>query len=296
MKIPMLLPVAALAVACFTLHATHVAAQDAAAAKLEFPQPSPAGKLEQRVGLTDIRLEYSRPSAKGRKIFGGLEPYGSVWRTGANKSTTITFSTPVKFGGVDVAAGSYSLFSIPGEKEWSVMLNSVPEQFGAYGYDASKDVASVKVKPTSLAELVETLTFDIGDLHMDSASLSFAWEKTRVAVRIETDVVKTLVPRIEAAMNAPGEAKDKPYFPAAMFYFENGQDLKKASAWIAEAVKLQPDAFWISYRQGLILAKAGDHAGARAAATRSLELANRQQGSIKDEYVRLNEALLKTLK
>lgn len=296
MKIPMLFSVAALAVACITLHSTRVVAQDAAPIKLEFPDASPMGKLEQRVGLTDIRLEYGRPSVKGRKIFGGLEPYGSVWRTGANKSTTITFSTPVKFGGVDVAAGSYSLFTIPGEREWSVMLNSVPGQLGAYGYDAGKDVAKVQVKPTSLAEAVETLTFDIGDLRMESATLSFAWEKTRVAVRIETEVVKTLVPRIEAAMSAPGEAKDKPYFYAAMFYYENGQDLKKASAWIAEAVKLEPDAFWISYRQGLILAKMGDHAGARAAATRSLELAKQEKGSIKDEYVRLNEALLKTMK
>ncbi|HZM01181.1 MAG TPA: DUF2911 domain-containing protein [Planctomycetota bacterium] len=262
-------------------------------AALTFPQPSPAATITQRVGLTDIEIKYCRPSAKGRAIFGGLVPYGELWRTGANAATTISFSTDVKLEGQPVPAGAYSLFTIPDAKEWTVILNTVVEQSGTYEYDQSKDLLRVKVKPVALPAPVETFRIAIDELKGGAATLSLAWEQTAVPLKLDTDLVALLVPRIQAAM--AGEGK-KPYFQAAMFYYENGLDLKLATQWIEAAVQEQPDAVWMVYRKGLILAKAGDKPGALAAANRSLELAKQAGGSLGAEYTRLNEQLIASLK
>ncbi len=265
------------------------------APKIEFPAASPAATVKQRVGFTDIEINYSRPSMRGRKIFGGLQPYGEIWRTGANNATKITFSTAVKFGGADVPAGSYALFSIPGESEWTVILNKVVGQWGAYTYDAKNDFVRVKAVPTALPWPVETFTFSFNDLANESAAtLSLYWESTRVPVKIEVDVASILVPQIETVMAAPDGKK--PYFASAMFYFENGLDLKKAAAWMDAAIAEQPDAFYMVYRKGLILEKSGDKAGALAAAQKSLEMAKKAPGLIGAEYSRLNEALIARVK
>ena len=263
----------------------------APALKIDFPAASPAASFKQRVGLTDIEVEYSRPSVKGRKVFGDMLAYGSVWRTGANSATKITFSTAVKFGGVDVPAGTYALFSIPGEKEWTVILNKVPGQWGSYSYDAKNDIARAVVKPIALTSPIESFSIGIADLRDESATLYLAWEKTRVPVPLEFDVSSHLVPQIEAVM-ASDEAK-KPYFPAALFYYDHNLDLKKASAWITTAAA-QPSQFQfvMLYYKGLILAKAGDKAGALSAAQASLELVAKQSGELKDEYTRKNNAVI----
>ena len=272
-----------------------LSAQSAAAPKLEFPAPSPSATVKQRVGLTDIEVSYSRPSMRGRKIFGGLELYGEVWRTGANSATKITFSTPVKFGGTAVAAGSYALFSIPGETEWTVILNKVTGQWGAYTYDAKNDVARVHAAPVHLAQPVESFAISFENLADESAAtLSLAWENVRVPVVIEVDLVGMLAPQIEAALATPGPKA--PYAQAAMFYLENNLDLKKAAAWMDAAIAANPKAFYLVYRKGLILEKMGDKAGAIAAAEASLAAAEKETGSIKDEYVRLNQALLARLR
>lgn len=266
------------------------------APKVDFPAPSPAGSVKQRVGLTDIEVSYFRPGVKGRKIFGGLEPYGVVWRTGANNPTKITFSTPVKFGGHEVPAGSYGLYSIPGEKEWTVIINKIGEKdWGAYAYKAENDVARARVKPVTLPQPVETFTIDVNDIKTESATLNLIWEKTRVPVKIEVDVVASLKPQIEAVMAS--DAPKKPYFQAAMFYFENGGDLKQALEWMEAGLKEQPQAFYMVYRKGLILAKMGDKAGALAAAQASKEAAAKNDTeSLRNEYLRLNDALIASLK
>ena len=270
-----------------------VSATDQDAPKLDFPAASPGCKLEQRVGVTDVVINYARPSAKGRKVFGELIAYGEVWRTGANAATTISFSTPVKFGGADVPAGKYSLHTIPGAKEWTVILNKVVDQWGSYAYDAKEDQARVTVKPSTLAEPVETLELGIGDLREASAMFTLAWEHTRVAVKIEIDLKSMLVPQIEAAMAGSGQ---KPYMQAAMFYYENDLDLTKAIQWMDAGLAQQPEAFWMTYRKGLILAKKGDKKGAIAAAEASLAMARKADAGIREEYVRLNEALIAKLK
>ena len=272
----------------------------APAPKLEFPATSPAATIKQRVGLTDIEINYSRPSMRGRKIFGALVPYGEVWRTGANSATKVTLSTAVKLNGTAVPAGTYALFTIPGQAEWTVIFNQVSGQWGSYAYDAKNDVARFTAKPIALNNPVETFGISISELANDSAAtLALSWENTRVPMKVEVDVVGALVPQIEAVM-ASAEPK-KPYFASAMFYYENNLDLTKAVTWMDAGLAEQPNAFWMIYRKGLLLEKKGDKAGALAAAQKSLEAvrnapADKTPESLKAEYVRLNEALLARVK
>ena len=260
---------------------------------VDFPKASPAASIKEQIGLASVEIDYSRPSAKGRKIFGGLVPFGEVWRTGANEATKITFGADMTFGGELVPAGTYGLFTIPGEKEWTVILNKVSGQWGSYAYDAKNDQLRIKVAPAHLAEPLETFLISVGDMKDDSASVCFAWESTRVSVKLHSEVVKVIVPQIEAAMKAEGK---KPYFPSAMFYYEHGLDLKQALTWMDEALKEQPDAVWIVYRKGLIQAKAGDKAGAMATAKQALALADKAGGAIGAEYKRLCEMLIASVK
>ena len=273
------------ALAASTLHAEE-------AKKIDFPQPSPGATVKQRIGVTDVSVVYSRPSARERKIFGGLLPYGQIWRTGANAATKLTFSTDVKLGGVAVPAGSYALFTIPGETEWTVILSKVTEEWGSYSYNQKDDQARIKVKSVFTAEPLETMTIGVQDIHSGKANLVIAWEKTKVPIEIDTDVVAKVKPQIEAAMAGSGE---KPYFAAAMFYYENDLDMKLAKEWIEAAAKKQPDAVWLIYRKGLILKKAGDKEGALAAAKQARELASKAQGEVKAEYTRLTENLISSL-
>jgi hypothetical protein len=150
----------------------------------EGPAPSPLSTLKQRVGTTDIEIEYSRPGVKGRKIFGDLVPFGEVWRTGANASTKISFSNPVKFEGTEAPAGKYALYTIPGEKEWTVIIYKDTSLGGAFGYKQADDFARIKVNPTKLSEPVETFTIDVNDIRDDSATLNFIWDKVRVPVKL----------------------------------------------------------------------------------------------------------------
>lgn len=265
------------------------------APKLDFPAASPAGSVKQRVGLTDIEISYNRPSAKGRKVFGGLVAYDRVWRTGANGATKITFSTPVKLNGTDVPAGEYALFTIPTPTDWTVILNKVTGQWGSYSYDAKNDVARFKAVPSALPFNVETLTLSFDDLRDESATLAIEWEKVRLPVKLTVDVKSTLVPQIEAALASGGEKL--PYIPAAMFYYDNGLDLKKAIEWMDKGIAAADPSwsFVFVYRKGLIQEKAGDKAGALATAKAALEAAGKAQGEIKAEYTDLITTLINRL-
>lgn len=260
---------------------------------LQFPAASPLSLVRNQIGLTTVEIEYSRPGMKERQIYGGLVPYDTVWRTGANAATKITFSTDVTFGGEPVSAGSYAMFTIPGKTSWTVILSESTEQWGSYGYEEDTDATRVIAKPVAIAEPVETLTIGIGDLRADSGTLTIDWEKTRVPVTIETDIVSALVPQIEAAMAS--DAEKKPYLQAAMFYYEHDLDIAKAQAWADAAEKEQPDAPWIVYRKALIQAKAGDKAGALATAKHAQELAQKTGGAVGAEYDRLSQELIAKL-
>jgi hypothetical protein len=241
---------------------------------------------------------YARPGVKGRKIFGGLEPFGSIWRVGANNATTITFSTPVNFGGTEVPAGKYALFAQLGREEWTVILSSANKQWGSYSYNAKDDVARATVKANSLGDvLVETFLIDINQIRDDSAALNLVWENTVVSVPLKFDVVSKVRAQIEAVMAS--SAAKKPYIPAAMFYLDHKLDLKQAAQWMDLGIAEQPENFRFpfTYRKARILAAAGDKAGARAAAELSLAGAQKAPSpALKDEYVRLNNELLASLK
>jgi hypothetical protein len=145
---------------------------------------SPSCTIKQRVGLTDIEIVYSRPGAKGRKMLGGHEPFGKVWRTGANQATRITFSAPVKLNGADIPAGTYALFTIPDEKEWTIIVSKKVDQWGAFSYNEKDDLVRVKATPLKHAEPVETFTIGINDIRDDSATLNLIWETTCVPVKL----------------------------------------------------------------------------------------------------------------
>lgn len=288
-----------LAVAAALLAAPIVSAADAA--RIDFPQISPKGTVEQRIGLTDVKIEYFRPSVRGRKVFGHaenfvLQPYGEIWRVGANNPTKISFSRPVRVGGVEVPEGSYGLYAIPGEQEWTVILNRVGgSDWGAYAYKQQNDVLRYAVKPQKLTDMVETFTIDLGNLNHESATLDFAWEKTRISVPLVFDL-SDLKQQIATAM---ATAPTKPYMQAAMFNYESDGDLKAALAWMDEGLKANPKAFWMTYRRGLILEKMGDKVGAKAQAEASkamAESATDQPPLLRNEYVRLNNALIARLK
>jgi Putative Zn-dependent protease, contains TPR repeats len=273
------------------LAAPALIAQDAP--QIQFPSASPPATLKQRVGLTDVEITYSRPSVKGRKIFGELLPYGEIWRTGANQATQITFSTPVKLNGTALDAGTYELFSIPSADEWTVIIHKPMSQWGAYAYDAKNDITRLKVKPVNLPNPIETFTFQIGDLRDESATIYFAWERVRVPLKLEVEVKSVVLPQIEKVMasNTP----KKPYFPAAMFYFEHNIDLPKALEWIDAALAADPNAFYVAYHKARLLAKMGDKEAAKAAANQSKEIANKLGGAVAKEYAHLNDTLLATL-
>jgi hypothetical protein len=261
----------------------------AQAPRVEFPAPSPACTLKQRVGLTDIEIVYSRPSAKNRAIFGGLVPYGEVWRTGANASTKISFSTPVKFNGADIPAGKYALYAIPGEKEWTVIIHK-DTAASIFNYSPTNDLVRVKATPVKLAEKVETFTIELNSIRDESANLDLVWDTTLVPVKLEMDLTGKLVPQIEAAMAAP-EGR-KPSFQAAMYYYDHGLDLQKARKWVDAAIA-EREAHYIVHLKAKILAKLGDKEGAIAAAKRSTELAIKAKDN---GYVKLNEDLIASLK
>ena len=258
--------------------------------KVDFPAASPACTLKQHVGLTDIEIVYSRPGVKARPIIGGLVPYGQVWRTGANNATKITFSTTVKLNGAEIPAGTYALFTIPGETEWTIIINKGAAQWGAFQYNETNDLVRVKATPVKLAEPVETFTIEINDIRDESATLNLTWEKTRVPVKLEVELVGKLVPQIEAVMAAA--EGNKPYYQAAMFYYDHGQDLEKARKWVDAAIA-QREAYYIVHLKAKILARLGDKEGAIAAAKHSTELAIKAKDT---GYVKLNEDLISSLK
>lgn len=259
-------------------------------AQVTTPQPSPLCKLEQKVGLTDITVEYSRPGVKDRKIFGGLETYGKMWRTGANKNTIITFSDPVTIAGSKVPAGSYAIFTIPGESIWEVYFYTDTENWGApKDWDDSKVAAIAKVKAEEIPFVVETFSIDINNIRNGSATLDIIWEKTYLSIPFEVPTDDKVLASINDALNGTPKAQD--YYAAAVYYLQENKDVKQAKEWIDKSVSMTEEpAFWQLRQQSLIYAKAGDKEGAIAIAKKSLASA-KEAGN--DQYVKFNEQSLK---
>jgi hypothetical protein len=258
--------------------------------KINFPGASPACTLKQRVGLTDIEIKYSRPSAKGRVMLGGIDPYGQVWRTGANDATTIAFSTPVKLNGNQIAPGTYGLFTIPGESEWTIILSKTSKQWGAYKYDPKDDVLRFTAKPVPLSTPVESFTIEFGNFTVSQATLNLAWEKTSVPIEVTADV-SAVVARIDEVMAGEGP---KPYLPVAQFYYDAGLDPKKALTWVDAAFAKKAPTYNQATLRAKLLARAGLKDEAISQAKAAIELAKEKGAEpARSEYIRLNEEVIR---
>ena len=259
-------------------------------AQIETPQPSPLQKIEQKVGLTDVSVQYSRPSMRGRTIFGDLVPYGKLWRTGANQNTMVTFSTDVMVGESTLKAGSYAIFSKPNKDNWEVIFYSDTNNWGTpQKWDDSKGAATVNAKVYDIPMDIETFTVSFDDLTNDSAVLGIMWEKTYVAVKFEVPTDKAVTAAINKVMNGPS-ADD--YYAAARYYLESGKDINKAVVWMDKAIEMTKEnpRFWWLRQQSLIKAKAGDKKGAIKAAKASLEGAEKAGNA---DYIKMNKDSLK---
>ena len=256
---------------------------------LKLPQPSTAQTITQAFGLGNISLSYSRPNVKGRKIFGGLEPYGVIWRTGANTATVIKFTEAVQIEGKDLAAGEYALFTIPGKTEWTIIFNKGTKEWGSYTYSETNDVLRVKVKPNILKDKVETFTMQFANVSDTKAQLQLMWENTGVNINLSTSVDERVMADIAEAM----KGDKKPYFAAAQYYYSNGKDLTTALNWMNEAEKTMVDAPWVKLWKARVQLKMGDKMGATKTAKEGLEIATRIKN---DEYVRLTTQLIEQAK
>ena len=266
-------------------------------AQIQTPSPSPAASVSSVIGVTDVKIDYSRPRVKGRKVFGEkdvMHPYGQIWRTGANNGTKITFSTDVTVEGVTVPKGEYLIFTWPGATEWTVSLYKDISIGGATdSYDKSKEAANFKVKAEKPAELVETFTVSIDDIAADNKSgvVSLAFENAKIKFTVSADYDAAVMKSIdEKTKVSPGN-----YVTAATYYFNNGKDLKKALEWMTIGIETgNKEAFWNIHTKAKIQKALGDNQGALATAQQSLDLAKKNaQGDF--GYTKLNEDLIKEI-
>ena len=260
-----------------------------ASSQIETPQPSPFSKVEQKVGLTDVTLEYSRPNMRNRTIFGDLVPYGKVWRMGANNNTKITFSTDVTVEGKTLKAGTYALFAIPNENKWDVVFYSNASNWGApQELDPSKIAAKVSIETFKIPMNIETFTLGFDDLSNNGATLGISWANLYGGVKFKVPTEKTVTANIERVMNGPS-ASD--YYAAAVYYYEEGKDANQSKIWMDKAISMTPNpAFYQLRQQSLIYAKAGDMKGAIEIAKKSLA-ASKEAGNA--DYVKMNTDSLK---
>jgi tetratricopeptide (TPR) repeat protein len=258
------------------------------AQSIKTPQPSPGQTLRQDFGISSIELNYSRPGIKGRKIFGDLVPYGKVWRTGANSATRIKFSDDITIGGQALKAGEYAIYTVPGEKEWEVIINKGSVNWGT-DYKQEDDILRVKATPVKLDQPVESFTMQFANVKSNSTDLQIMWDKTLVSVPIATDVDKKVMADIDRIMNGDS----RPYFQAAMYYMETGRDLNQALTWFDKAIEQNPSAYWVYHQKANAQAKLGKKDDAKTTAQKSMELAKTAKN---DDYVKLNEKLIASLK
>ena len=259
-----------------------------ASAQVKVPAPSPTQTIKQDFGLSAIELIYSRPAMKGRKIFGDLVPWNKVWRTGANNATRLKFTDDVMIGGKALKAGEYALYTVPGDKEWEIIINKGSANWGT-NYKQEDDLFRIKAMPMKLTETVENFTMQFANIKPTSTDLHIMWDKTAVAIPITTDIDKRIMAQIENAL-----IKDsRPYFQSAMYYMENGKDMNQSLQWFDKAIEQNPKGYWIYHQKANALAKMGRKAEAKSIAQKSMDMAREEKN---DDYVRLNEKLMADLK
>lgn len=261
----------------------------AGAQTLKVPASSTGQTVKQEFGLGSIELSYSRPNTKGRTIFGDLVPYGAIWRTGANTATTLTFSDDVIIGDKKVSAGKYGLLTIPGAKEWTVIITKQLDVTSPSAYKQEMDVVRLSAQVQNLPSSIETFFIWFENVKSNEIDLNLLWEKTAVSFKIKQDIDSKIMGQIDNLMNKD----NKPYFNAAMYYMDNNKDLAKASAWLDMATQQTPTAYWVWYQKARCLSLLGKKTEAKTIAMKSMELAKTAKNP---DYVTLNEKLIASLK
>ncbi len=257
-------------------------------AQIETPQPSPLCTISQKVGLTDVKVEYSRPSAKSRKVFGELVPFGEMWRTGANASTKITFSDKVTINEVNLDKGTYAIYTIPNETEWTIIFHKNTTYWGVDDkYNPTEDAIRVNVRSERITPAIESFTMDINNIRNADADLVLMWENTRVAVPIHFDTDNKVMSSIKSILAGPTPGQ---YYQSARYYYEENKDDKQALAWVTKSLENGNEKFWIVRLKSLIEARLGDYKSTIATATRSKELATKENNK---DYVKMNEDSIK---
>lgn len=254
-------------------------------AQIKTPPPSPSCKVSQEIGLTHIEVEYSRPSAKGRKVFGDLVPFNEMWRTGANAATKITFSDPVKVAGVELSKGAYALYTIPGQREWNVVLYRNTSFNGIPGKEFNEaDVAArFNIPVFPLRDMIETFSMNFNNLRNNGADLELSWEYSKVVIPISVDTDSRVMADIKSQMEGPNA---NTYYQSARYYYEEKKDMNIALGWIQLAIDKGGEKFWILRQKALILAELSRFKDAIAAAERSTELAKADGNK---DYPKLND-------
>lgn len=261
-------------------------------AQIQTPAPSPSSTLEQKVGLTDVTVKYSRPAMKGRTIFGDLVPYGAIWRTGANENTTITFSDDVTIKDKPLKAGTYAIYTRPDEAVWEVFFYTATDNWGNPAeWDASKVAATVKVETFDIPMPIESFTITFDDLHNNGGTLGIMWENTYVGVDFIVPTVDKALKSIKTTMESKDDLTANDYFAAGSYYFAEGMNMEQAKEWVNKAVEMDGGkSYWMMRTQSLIYAKLGDKEAAIEAAKKSLAAA---QAAGNPDYVKMNKDSLK---
>lgn len=255
-------------------------------AQPRFPRASPKASLMQTVGLTDITITYNRPGVKGRTIWGSLVPYDQVWRTGANEATTISFGDDVLINGQKLAKGTYSLHTIPGRDQWTIIFNKVADQWGSYSYDQAQDVLRVTAKPER-ADHREWMSFEIPEMTTDTAKVVLRWENVAVPFTVDTQSTQRALTAVEKAMTSIDEDRWSIPYRAADFAFQAGR-LDEAQKYLDMALKEKQNAatLWLKAR---MLQKQGRTADALRTAELAVAAATPDQQVFAGEIRRLSD-------
>lgn len=261
-------------------------------AQVKTPQPSPKCVVNQVVGLTDVTLDYSRPSAKGRTVFGDLVPFGKLWRTGANANSTVSFSDDVVINGTTLKKGKYAIFTLPKADMWEVIFYTATDNWGLpENYDVSKVAVSLNVDPKMMNIAEESFEIGIGNITNDSATLDISWEKTMVSVKFEVPTQKSAMASISKVLAGPSAGD---YFSSAQYYYQSNAELSKALEYVNKAVSMvktgEDVPFWHLRLKSLIQAKLGDKKGAIETAKLSLAGAEKEGNQ---DYVKMNNDSIK---
>jgi hypothetical protein len=202
-------------------------------------QASPAASVSQDLGLSTVKIDYHRPGVKGRKIFGGLVPFGQVWRAGANEATTIAFSDPVEVDGHPLPAGAYAFFAIPGPDQWTLIFNKVARQWGAFSYQPAQDALRIQARPRT-GPMEEWLAYGIRVAGPDSLRVELAWDTTAVGFEVGLKAHDRYWAYLEKTLAGAGPEEWQPLNQGANYCLQSGTHLDQGMAWVERSIQIRP--------------------------------------------------------